>query len=88
MASSICEGIGSVVHLNTQNDMDCIHCDQVEHLLDAAINHYIKAHGYRLLHVGQETSYDDDANPWYMTAAVLGLPAGEEPLNVVSVTLA
>jgi hypothetical protein len=36
------------------------------------IQHYLE-HGYKLLHVGQETSYDDDGKPWHSTVAVVGL---------------
>jgi hypothetical protein len=37
------------------------------------INHYIKAHGYRLLHVGTETHPNaNDGSAWHSTVAVLG----------------
>jgi hypothetical protein len=35
-----------------------------------SINHYLK-HGYKLLHIGQETSKEDDGL-WQSTVAVLG----------------
>jgi hypothetical protein len=40
--------------------------------LDERINHFIKQHGYKLLHVGQQTTSDADSNPWQTTVAVLG----------------
>ena len=40
----------------------------------AAVNHLL-AHGYALLHVGQETTRDTLGNPWQTTIAVLGKPA-------------
>jgi hypothetical protein len=40
--------------------------------LSDRINHFIEAHGYRLLHVGTETSHDSNGNPWHSTVAVLG----------------
>ena len=36
-----------------------------------SINHYISAHGYKLLHVGQQTSRDSMGNPWQLTVALL-----------------
>lgn len=40
-----------------------------ENLLAESINHYINEHGYRMLHVGTETSRDDEMRP--VTAGVL-----------------
>jgi hypothetical protein len=39
---------------------------------DESVNHYLKEHGYKLLHVGQETSSDGEGNLWQKTAAVIG----------------
>jgi len=36
------------------------------------IQHYLD-HGYKLLHVGSETSHDDEGKPWHSTVAVVGL---------------
>ena len=36
------------------------------------VNHYLREHGYRLLHVGQETTDGPDGKPWQLTVAVLG----------------
>lgn len=40
----------------------------------ALINHYITQHGYKLLHVGQQTEEGTDG-PWQTTVAVLGQTA-------------
>jgi hypothetical protein len=41
--------------------------------LDSNINHYLKEHQYKLLHVGQETMYDTaDGKPAQTTIAVIG----------------
>jgi hypothetical protein len=40
--------------------------------LSKAINHYIVEHGYKLLHIGQYTSDDQDGNPWQGTTVLLG----------------
>jgi len=39
--------------------------------IDERINHLLK-HGYKLLHVGQETTTDPDGKPWHTTVAILG----------------
>ena len=41
--------------------------------VDVMINHYLD-HGYRLLHVGQQTEMDDSGELWHITVAVLGKP--------------
>ena len=40
--------------------------------IGASINHYIGQHGYRLLHVGSQTSHDAEGKPWHSTVAILG----------------
>jgi hypothetical protein len=37
-----------------------------------SVNHYIEKHGYRLLHVGTQTSHDTNSKPWHSTVAILG----------------
>jgi len=39
--------------------------------IDERINHLLN-HGYKLLHVGQETITDSDGKPWHTTVAILG----------------
>ena len=36
------------------------------------VNHYIEAHGYRLLHIGQQSSWDRNGQQWQSTVAMLG----------------
>jgi hypothetical protein len=36
------------------------------------ITHFIKQHGYKLLHVGQETTESMDGVLWQTTVAILG----------------
>jgi hypothetical protein len=36
------------------------------------VTHYIKNHGYKLLHVGQETIDDMNGNPWQTTVIIVG----------------
>jgi hypothetical protein len=40
--------------------------------LDARINHYLKSHQYRVLHVGTESDNSSTGNLWHNTVAVLG----------------
>ena len=50
-----------------------------------SINHYINEHGYRLVHVGTQTSHGPDGKPWHNTVAVLAHdnpPALAPPVKV------
>lgn len=67
-------GIGSVVTLSSNISQGCQVCNGWldGEKLDAAINHYI-GHGWRLLHVGQETHpHHTDGSAWHSTVAVVG----------------
>ena len=68
------DGVTHVVHISTNIGTSCKHCTQQVGLdrLAESINHYIKKHGYKLLHVGTETSHDQVGKPWHSTVAVLG----------------
>lgn len=73
------EGADHVVHISTNIGKTCEHCTEwiganpgSDHRLADSINHYIEAHGYRLLHVGSETSHGMDGKPWHSTVAVVG----------------
>lgn len=67
------EGIKEVVHVSTDVFMGCRYCDErVGGDIAPSINHYINAHGFKLLHVGTETSHSDEGKPWHSTVAVLG----------------
>jgi len=73
MSDSIYADINSVVHLSSWGTSHCKHCNT--HLdgekLEAAINHYMQAHEYKLLHVGTE-SVPFTGGPCFATVAVLG----------------
>jgi len=71
----------------------CDHCDEWigapvgghDDGITDSINHYISAHGYRLLHVGTQTSHDMDGKLWHSTVAVLGHdnpPALKPPVEI------
>jgi len=35
------------------------------------VNHYIQDHGYKVLHIGQESTFDEEGKPYHSTIAVL-----------------
>ena len=66
--------VDHVVYVSTNIGTGCEHCRTsigLEHFAES-INHYIEQHGYKLLHVGTETSHDNDGKPWHISVAVLG----------------
>ena len=72
--NSYYKGIGHVVYVSTTIETGCEHC--VSRIggeqFSESVNHYIKAHSYKLLHVGQESSHADEGSLWHSTVAVLG----------------
>jgi hypothetical protein len=64
-----------LVQLSSNEPGPCEECDEWHWSLDYSViehaNHYITAHGYRVLHVGQETSRTEDGL-WHSTVIVLG----------------
>ncbi len=66
------EGISHVVQLNSDYGKPCEHCSfPIGSDLSAFINHYINEHGYKLLHVGQETARAE-GNLFQLTVALVG----------------
>jgi len=63
------EGIKHVVEVSTHTGTSCEHCHTQVGLANftEGINHYIEAHGYKLLHIGSETG-----EGLQMTVAILG----------------
>lgn len=64
----------------------CEHCDKlVGGDVSDGVNHFIEEHGYRLLHVGTETSHNMDGKLWHSTVAILGHdnpPALKPPVEI------
>lgn len=59
----------------------CPVCDDLSHpnddeWLQEQTNHLIQEHGWKVLHVGQESTTDRDGNLCQRTTVVLGEPAG------------
>jgi len=63
-----------VTHISTNVHRSCEHCSTSigGDRLAESINHYIKEHGYSIIHVGTETVPSDKGEPWHTTVAVLG----------------
>lgn len=63
------EGITHIVHISTHISTGCEHCTHTigGDNFTESVNHYIKQHGYKLLHVGSESG-----NNLTMTVAILG----------------
>ncbi len=83
------DGIMHVVYISTNIGTCCEHCDEPiglagpgDHRLAESINHYIEKHGYKLLHVGTETTGDSEGSPWHTTVALLGTTRIHKPRKI------
>jgi hypothetical protein len=71
------DGVKKVVQVRSNESGSCEEClgptsaDAFSDTIADAINHYI-GHGFRLLHIGQETILDSDGEPAQRTVALLG----------------
>jgi hypothetical protein len=76
-----------LVQLSSNEPGPCEECDDWHWSLDYSIiehaNHYISAHGYRVLHVGQETSRNDDGL-WHSTVIVLATSDGSNAERIAA----
>lgn len=69
------QNIKQIVHISTNFETDCKECNVVTFHCDSfgdAVNHYLKKHDYKLLHVGQETDIIDD-KIIHNSIAILGI---------------
>jgi hypothetical protein len=48
------DGVHHVVHVGSDVAGTCSQCDEPLHRFEESVNHYIRVHAYRLLHVGSE----------------------------------
>jgi hypothetical protein len=68
----------TILHISTNIQSGCRLCrESIPHgdrYFQAMVNHMTGAHGYKILHVGPETSHGDNG-PWHTTVAVLQAPA-------------
>lgn len=68
------DGVSHVVHVSSDESKNCEHCafQFGSESFAESVNHYMSDHGYKLHHVGQETSRDTAGNPFQLTVAVIG----------------
>jgi hypothetical protein len=69
---NIYEGIGHIIHISTNCVGSCKDCDKLFNNFEESVNHFLKKHEYKLLHIGSETDSDLDGNPYHQTVAVVG----------------
>lgn len=71
-------GTTDVIRLTTNEMGGCPNCpDRQAHDHDHfinSVNHQLKAHGRQLIHIGTETSEDDQGRLWSHTVAYLAAP--------------
>lgn len=69
--------IAQVVHISSNVTMGCPVCTKftlrAENWQDS-VNHFLKTHGWKLLHVGSEWSEDMKGESIHFTVAVVGQP--------------
>ncbi len=73
MAAKSIASASETVSVSTDVHASCKACKKIlnSEQIHEKINHYLK-HGYRLLHVGSQTTESHDGHPWQTTVAVLG----------------
>lgn len=73
-AQNYYKDVRHVVHITSHIEQPCEHCSATTDPDDfgVLVNHYIEKHGYKLLHVGTETSCDTEGRPWHATVALVG----------------
>ncbi len=81
------ETIRRSVQLSSDSMSCCDHCEEGigDTSVAESINHYITAHGYRLLHVGSEAGLGTDGKTCHHTVAILGHddpPAVKPPATI------
>ena len=74
MSSDYYENVEHVIHVTTEIEKGCQLCESTDIFGDftKSVNHYIKEHGYKILHIGPETKTGSSGNPVSYTVAVLG----------------
>jgi hypothetical protein len=69
------KAVKKVIELRSGMFASCPECGGSQTHMGASmeqkINHVL-SHGYKILHIGQETSTSDSGAPWQETVAILG----------------
>jgi len=58
MTENIYKDIKEVMQITPDDVTRCEPCNYLPNDFADTINHYISSHGYKLLHVGSQTTYD------------------------------
>lgn len=66
------EGIKEVIQITPQNITRCEKCNYLPNNLADAINHYLSIHGYKLLHIGTQSSLHSNGELVHDITALLG----------------
>lgn len=68
------KGIKHVVTISTDESLTCDECksELERNNVSGALNHYIEQHGYKILHIGQQTSKDNEGHIFHLTVALVG----------------
>jgi len=85
------ETVKKVVELSSSLHGGCVHCNastvDSDDGIAVGVNHYVTEHGYRVLHVGQQSSWAPDGKQlWHSTVALLGHdnpPADKKPPEII-----
>jgi len=72
MAENIYEGIKEVMQITPDDVTRCEPCDYLPENFADTINHYLSYHGYRLLHIGSQSSPYGKGNVVSDIIALLG----------------
>ncbi len=77
MTDNILHEIEKTVYLSSHIIRACSECSQMvfdnKHDIADQIHHYLD-HGYKLLHVGEETTHNESGGLWHSTVALMWLP--------------
>ena len=67
--------IKKVVKISSDIGIGCTECSGIrigQENFAESINHYVQQHGYRILHIGTESTHDNEQNVYHTTIAILG----------------
>ena len=71
-AENYCEGIKEILQIMPENVQRCPLCNEMPEDFAGTVNHYLAKHGYKLLHVGTQSSLHENGDVVHDVTAVLG----------------
>ncbi|GMT46668.1 MAG: hypothetical protein IEMM0007_0234 [bacterium] len=66
------KGIENIMQITPESVQSCEACNERPNDFADAVNHYLNMHGYKLLHVGTQSSKTDHGEVVHDVIAVLG----------------